>query len=134
MEVQVGKLFLREAPTIGQYQPSELRILILRFENLELRLLSLFTNYLQICNYRNKFIGICCMHTNLHARSLPSHPGHQRSQFPPLYGTGSPLSLLPVLPLSRSVHSWWLALPCGMDFHWHSDCSPGFFLTHSTLA
>ena len=24
--------------------------------------------------------------------------------------------------------------PCGMDFRWRSDCSPGFILTHSTLA
>jgi len=32
------------------------------------------------------------------------------------------------------THSRWLALSCGMDFCWHSDCSPGFILTRSTLA
>src|SRR6218665_2190044 len=45
-------------------------------------------------------------------------------------------SLLPVglLPQGRPVHSRWLALSCGLDFRWRSDCFPGFTLTHSTLA
>src|SRR6218665_1412359 len=43
------------------------------------------------------------------------------------------ISLRPVLPQLRSLHSRWLAPPCGMAFHWHSDCSPEFFPTHSTV-
>jgi len=51
---------------------------------------------------------------------------------------GSSLSLflhnLPVLPQGRPVHSWWMALPYGMDFHWRSVCFPGFIPAYSTLA
>jgi len=43
------------------------------------------------------------------------------------------LPTLPVLLQDRPVHSRWLDLPCGMDFCWNSDCSPGFTLTHSAL-
>src|SRR6218665_898695 len=42
----------------------------------------------------------------------------------PFYGTG----VLFVL-LAHTVHSQWLALPCGMDFRCCSDFSPGFILT-----
>ena len=38
---------------------------------------------------------------------------------------GYSLSLLPVLQLARLVHSRWLALLCGVGFHWHCDCSNG---------
>jgi len=44
---------------------------------------------------------------------------------------GSSLAISPVHPQGRLVHSRWLALPCGMDFRWRSDCSPGFIRTHS---
>ena len=54
------------------------------------------------------------------------------SQFLPLNGTYS-LFLLPALAQARPVHSRWLAPLWGMDFLWHSDCSPGFFPIHSTL-
>src|SRR6218665_1918306 len=37
--------------------------------------------------------------------------------------------ILPILRLGRTVPSL-----CGMVFHCHCDCSPGFILTHSTLA
>ena len=75
------------------------------------------------------------LHTcsDLPARSLLSHPGHQRSQLLHFMERKSSLSLLPILPQGRPVHSRWLALPCGMDFHWHCDCSPRFTLMHSTL-
>jgi len=44
----------------------------------------------------------------LPARSLLSHPGHQRSQFPPLSGTGRlSLSLLPVLPQGACILGGW---------------------------
>src|SRR6218665_2252326 len=42
------------------------------------------------------------------------------------------LLLVPLQP--RPVHSQWLAPLCGMGFLCRKDCSPGFFLTHSTLA
>src|SRR6218665_1776590 len=42
--------------------------------------------------------------------------------------------LLLVLPQPRPMHSRWLAPLCGMGFLWRNDCSPGFFLTHSTPA
>src|SRR6218665_2399845 len=49
--------------------------------------------------------------------------------------TGYSLFLLLVPPQPMQVvHSRWLAPLCGMDFFCHKDCSPGFFLTHSTLA
>src|SRR6218665_939668 len=44
------------------------------------------------------------------------------------------LFLLRVPPQLRPVHSRWLAPLCGMGFLCRNDCSPGFFLTHSTLA
>ena len=34
----------------------------------------------------------------------------------------------------QARHTRWLALPRGIDLRWHSDCSPWFTLTHSTLA
>src|SRR6218665_2833506 len=77
--------------------------------------------------------------SGLPPRSLLSHPGHQRSQFPPLNGTEEySLSILPLglLQPARLVHSRLLALclewaSLGM----HCDCSHGWFtLTHSTLA
>src|SRR6218665_2507962 len=40
------------------------------------------------------------------------------------------LLLVPLQP--RPVHSRWLAPLCGMGFFWRNDCSPGFFLTHSS--
>src|SRR6218665_2038992 len=39
-----------------------------------------------------------------------------------------------VPPQHRTVHSRWLVPLCGMGFLCRNDCSPGFFLTHSTLA
>src|SRR6218665_2418481 len=42
------------------------------------------------------------------------------------------LSLLLVPP--QPVHSRWLAPLCGIGFLCRNDCSPGFFLTHFTLA
>ena len=44
------------------------------------------------------------------------------------------LFLLLVPPQPRPVHSRWLAPLCGMGFLCPNDCSPGFFLTPSTLA
>src|SRR6218665_3312709 len=44
------------------------------------------------------------------------------------------LFLLLVPPQPRPVHSRWLAPLCGMGFLCRKDCSPGFFLTHFTLA
>src|SRR6218665_1749603 len=43
------------------------------------------------------------------------------------------LFLLLVHPQPRPVHSRWLVPLCGMGFRCRKDCSPGFFLTHSTL-
>ena len=40
------------------------------------------------------------------------------------------LLLVPLQP--RPVHSRWLAPLCGIGFLWRNDCSPGFFLTHSS--
>ena len=52
-------------------------------------------------------------------------------------GAWSTIVSFAVLQLIRFVHSRWLnpqfRLP-GMGFHWHCDCSPGYTLTHSTLA
>src|SRR6218665_1776500 len=50
------------------------------------------------------------------------------------WNRGYSLFLLLVPPQPRPVHSRWLAPLCGMGFLWRKDCSPGFFLTHSTLA
>src|SRR6218665_1609134 len=47
---------------------------------------------------------------------------------------GYSLFLLLVRPQPRPVHSRWLAPLCGMGFLCRKDCSPGFFLTHFTLA
>src|SRR6218665_2326959 len=46
---------------------------------------------------------------------------------------GYSLFLLLVQPQPRPVHSRWLVTLCGMGFRCRKDCSPGFFLTHSTL-
>src|SRR6218665_3512847 len=46
---------------------------------------------------------------------------------------GCSLFLLLVHPQPRPVHSRWLVHLCGMGFRCRKDCSPGFFLTHSTL-
>src|SRR6218665_3869128 len=46
---------------------------------------------------------------------------------------GYSFSLLSVLPQGRPLHYRWLAPLYGMGFLWHCDCSPGFFLPHSTL-
>src|SRR6218665_562872 len=46
---------------------------------------------------------------------------------------GYSLFLLLVHPQPRPVHSPWLVPLCGMGFRCCKDCSPGFFLTHSTL-
>src|SRR6218665_2413698 len=46
---------------------------------------------------------------------------------------GYSLFLLLVHPQPRPVHSWWLVPLCGMGFRCRKDCSPGFFLTLSTL-
>src|SRR6218665_266604 len=46
---------------------------------------------------------------------------------------GYSLFLLLVHPQPRPVHSRWLVPQCGMGFRCRKDCSPGFFLTHSTL-
>src|SRR6218665_2248670 len=47
---------------------------------------------------------------------------------------GYSLFLLLVHPQPRPVHSRWLVPLCEMGFRCRKDCSPGFFLTHSTLA
>jgi len=47
---------------------------------------------------------------------------------------GYSLFLLLVPPQPRPEHSLWLAPLCGMGFLCRKDCSPGFFLTHFTLA
>ena len=47
---------------------------------------------------------------------------------------GYSLFLLLVPPQPRPVHSRWLAPLRGMGFLCCRDCSPGFFLTHFTLA
>src|SRR6218665_179394 len=46
---------------------------------------------------------------------------------------GYSLFLLLVHPQPRPVHSRWLVPLCGTGFRCRKDCSPGFFLTHSTL-
>src|SRR6218665_2917294 len=47
---------------------------------------------------------------------------------------GYSLFLLLVTPQPRPVHSRCLAPLCGMGFLCRKDCSPGFLLTHFTLA
>src|SRR6218665_4306 len=47
---------------------------------------------------------------------------------------GYSLFLLPLPPKPRPVHSRWLTPLCGMGFLCRKDCSPGFVLTHFTLA
>src|SRR6218665_3532860 len=72
-------------------------------------------------------------------------PAYLRDLCHPTHGTrgrsslrsseqGLLLFLLLVPPQPRPVHSRWLAPLCGMGFLCRNDCSPGFFLTHSTLA
>src|SRR6218665_1579089 len=60
------------------------------------------------------------------APEVAVHPAHRNR--------GYSLFLLLVPPQPRPVHSRWLAPLCGMGFLWRKDCSPGFILTHSTLA
>src|SRR6218665_196870 len=64
-------------------------------------------------------------------RSLLSNPGHQKSQFPPLNETG--VTLCSFCPYFHKpgpcILGGWPSVWNG--FHWHSDCSPGFFPTHS---
>src|SRR6218665_3268346 len=50
------------------------------------------------------------------------------------WNRGYSLFLFLVPPQPSPVHSRWLAPLCGMGFFWRNDCSPGFFLTHFTLA
>src|SRR6218665_1707929 len=50
------------------------------------------------------------------------------------WNRGYSLFHLLVPPQPRPVHSRWLAPLCGMGFLCRKDCSPGFFLTHFTLA
>ena len=50
------------------------------------------------------------------------------------WNSGYSLFLLLLPPQARPMHSRWLAPLCGMGFLWHSDCSSGFFPTHSALA
>src|SRR6218665_1926629 len=61
-----------------------------------------------------------------HAPEVAVHSAHRNRSYS--------LFLLLVLPQPRPVHSRWLARLCGMSFLCRKDCSPGFFLTHSTLA
>src|SRR6218665_3313736 len=71
------------------------------------------------CHGLELYPGSC---SALPPRSLLSNPGHQRSQFTPLIGTE-------VTPSSFCSYQ-----VCGMGFLCRNDCSPGFFLIHSTLA
>src|SRR6218665_1404475 len=54
--------------------------------------------------------------------------------------TGTEVTPVPLCSFCSYLHkpgpcpSRWLAPLCGTGFLWHSDCSPGFFQTHSTLA
>src|SRR6218665_2564881 len=61
-------------------------------------------------------------------------PGTRGRNHSAQWNRGYSLFLLLIPPQARPVHSRWLAPLCGMGFLWHSDCSPGFFPTHSTLA
>src|SRR6218665_1849119 len=56
--------------------------------------------------------------TSLPARSLLSHPKQQRSQLPPINGTGVvgySSSILLVLPQDRTVHSVWNGLTLALQ-------------------
>src|SRR6218665_2928358 len=74
--------------------------------------------------------------SGLLARSLLSHPGHQRSQLSLLsLEMGYSLSLLPVLPQGTPVHSWCMVGPSvsnGLPLALRV-CSPSFVLTHYSL-
>ena len=79
-----------------------------------------------------------------------SNPGHQRSQFTPLIETGLFVPFARTSTTQARAFSvvgpnevkWphrlnisrWLAPLCGMAFLWRNDCSPVFFLTHSSPA
>src|SRR6218665_670984 len=65
-------------------------------------------------------------------RSLLSHPGHQRLQFPPINGTGEVLFVRFARSSTRQTRAFSVVGPS--VWNWHCDCSPGFTLTHSTLA
>src|SRR6218665_2774049 len=84
------------------------------------------------CHGLEVYPGSC---SGLPRRSLLSNPGYQRSQFTLLIGTGVTLcSFCSYLHNPGPVHARWFAPLCVMGFLCHKDCSPGFFLTHSTLA
>src|SRR6218665_4038127 len=73
--------------------------------------------------------------SSLPPRSLLSHPGHQRSQFTPLIGTGVTLcSFCSYLHNTGRAFSVVGPSVWYMGFLWRNDCSPVFFLTHFTLA
>ena len=80
------------------------------------------------CHGLEVYPGSC---SGLPPRSLLSRPGHQRSQFTPLIRTG--VTLCSFCLYIHNPGPWWLAPLCGMGFLCRKDCSPGFFLTHSTL-
>ena len=71
--------------------------------------------------------------SGLPPRSLLSHPGHQRSQFPPINGTG-----VLFIPFARASTCQARAFSVLGPSVWHSigpqGCSSGFSLTHSTQA
>src|SRR6218665_1884985 len=83
------------------------------------------------CSGLEVYPGSC---TGLPQRSLLSHPGHQRSQFTPLTGTGVTLCSFCSYLHNPGPCILWLALLCGTGFLWRNDCYPGFFPTHFTLA
>src|SRR6218665_1463367 len=83
------------------------------------------------CHCQEAYPGSC---SGLSPRSLLSHPGHQRSQFTSLIGTGVTLcsfsrtSTTRARALSVIGPSVWNGLPLSQRL------PPGFFLTHFTLA
>src|SRR6218665_1910700 len=83
------------------------------------------------CPSLEVYPGSC---SGLPPRSVLSHPGHQRSQFTPLIGTGISFCSFCSYhhnPCPCILGGWPL---CEIGFLWRNDCSPGFSLTHSTLA
>src|SRR6218665_3041265 len=83
------------------------------------------------CHGLEVYPGSC---SDLPPRSLPSHPGNQRSQFTPLIGTGVALrSFCSHLhnPGPCILGGWPLCVEWA--FIYRNDYSPGFFLAHSTL-
>src|SRR6218665_4170476 len=57
----------------------------------------------------------------------------QRLQLLPFNGMGILFVPFAYNSTRQPVDSQWSALPCGMDFRWHSDCSPGFILALKLL-